>query len=177
MRYVATYLLLGFALAACATNSAKPVPPTVKPGDERLNLTLANYPGPGESNLGALGGKVLLVDFWATWCGPCHEAATAYEKLYQAHKAQGFVVYGVSVDDDTSGIDAFLKEQGVTYPIVLDPAAQKTGPKFELSTIPATVLVDKGGHIRFAHSGYSDEEIAKTESEIQQLLAEPAPAP
>ena len=175
MRYVATYLVMALALAACT--STQPVPPTVKPGAERLNLTLANYPGPGESNLGALGGKVVLVDFWATWCGPCHEAAVAYEKLYQSHKVDGFVVYGVSVDDDTSGIDAFLKEQGVTYPIVLDPGAMKCGPKFDLSTIPAALLIDKGGHIRFAHSGYSDEEISKTESEIKQLLAEPAPAP
>ncbi|MBS2026695.1 MAG: TlpA family protein disulfide reductase [Deltaproteobacteria bacterium] len=173
MRHISTYLVVGLALAACTTT--QPVPPTVKPGDARLNLTLANYPGPGESNLGALGGKVVLIDFWATWCGPCHEAAVAYEKLYQAHKADGFVVYGVSLDDEPSGIDAFLKEQGVTYPIVLDPSGAKCASRFELATIPAALLVDRSGHVRFAHSGYSDEEVSKTESEIKQLLAEPAP--
>ena len=154
----------------------RPQPPSVKPGHDQLDLVLANFPGPGQSNLGALRGKVVLVDFWATWCEPCHEAASGYEKLYTQFHAQGLEVYGVSVDEDTNQVADFLQKQGVTYPILLDPSAQLSQDRFDLAMIPAVLIADRTGKIRFTHAGWDDGELSLLTGEIQQLLAEPPPA-
>jgi cytochrome c biogenesis protein CcmG/thiol:disulfide interchange protein DsbE len=173
MRHISICLFLGL-LTACAT--ARAPQPQVKAGVDRLQLVLNTFPGPGDANLGALTGKVVLVDFWATWCGPCHEAATGYQGLYQRFHARGLEVYGVSLDEDTRGIPEFLREQGVTYPTRLDPGAAVSGQKFGLQSIPAAILADRKGVVRFAHAGFGDEELAQLSIEIEQLLGEPSPA-
>jgi peroxiredoxin len=165
--------LAALLLAGCAHASA--TPPSAPPGKDQLELILPAFPGPGQVNLGALRGKVLLVDFWATWCGPCHEAATAYQKLYVDLRGQGLEVYGVSLDEDASQIPDFLKAQGVTYPIALDPSGAVSAPRFDLGSIPAVLIVDRTGKIRFTHAGFDPGELAQTTSEIRQLLAEPSP--
>ncbi len=172
-------LPLALALTQCAT--PPPPPPSHGQGTsgsaaasgKHLDLVLAHYGSPGQANLGALPGKVVLIDFWATWCGPCHEAARAYERLYQAYRARGLEVYGVSVDDNPEPIGQFLAEQGVTYPILLDPAAQVSGPRFEIDAIPLTVLADKKGQIRFTHHGFEGDAEPQIRAEVEQLLAEP----
>jgi peroxiredoxin len=168
---------LALALAACSAPAAEGHPPPAPAAGQEFKLVLRHHPGPGDANLGALKGKVLLVDFWATWCGPCHEAATAYQGLYARYHAQGLEVYGVSVDEDPKQIDAFVAAQGVQYPILLDPAAQVSGPRYEIDSIPVALLVDKQGRLRFTHRGFDPADMAAVTTEIEQLLAEPAPAP
>jgi thiol-disulfide isomerase/thioredoxin len=175
-------LLLGLGLAGCATpaapNASTSAPevrqnsPFAIKVEGPFELTLPRYPGPGEDNLAGLKGKVLLVDFWATWCGPCHEAASAYQQLYAQLKGQGLEVYGVSVDEDTHQLSDFLAKQGVTYPILLDPAAEVSGPRFDISTIPTTLLVDRAGKVRFTHTGFNDAEWGLINGEVKQLLGE-----
>jgi peroxiredoxin len=159
------------ALAAPGCATAKH-DPGASAQNKELKLVLPNVPGPGDSNLGALKGKVVLVDFWATWCGPCHDAARAYEKLYQRFHADGLEVYGVSIDEDASQIPAFVREQGISYPIVLDQGGDVAQGKFDLSMVPSVMLVDRAGRIRFMHAGFDDAELSRTTSEVQQLLAE-----
>lgn len=152
----------------------RPHPPKVKPGDEQLDLVLPRFPGPGQVNLAELKGKVVLVDFWATWCGPCHDAAVAYQGLYQRYGAQGLEVYGISVDEDPNQIAGFVQQQGLTYPILRDPSAELCAPRFSLNSIPSVLLADRSGKIRFTHAGFSDAELSVLTREIEDLLAEPA---
>jgi len=169
-------LALAFVLAVLTCGCATSKPTTSSVAGTELKLVLPKVPGPGEVNLGALKGKVVLVDFWATWCGPCHEASRAYEKLYQRFHADGLEVYGVSIDEDASMIPAFVQEQGITYPIVLDEGGELAQSRFSLEMVPAVLLVDRSGRIRFQHGGFDEGELARTTAEIQKRLNEPPPA-
>lgn len=165
------YIAICLVLAGCVHAPPPKVPPPA--GPEATKLVLANFPGPGESNLAALKGQVVLLDFWATWCGPCHDAAKGVEKLHQRYGLR-VVVYGISIDDDPADIPEFLKQQGVTYPILLDPGAALAGPRFGLESIPAMVLIDRAGNVRFGHAGFDDAEAEQIVRELDTLLAEPA---
>ncbi len=173
------------ALLGCSTPRSNPAPtappsganpsgPFATPAQTptKLNLVLKHYRSGGEANLGALAGKVVLVDFWATWCGPCHAAAQAYQRLYKEYGPQGLEVYGVSVDDEGAPIDDFINVQGITYPILLDPAAQISAPRFDIDSIPVTLIADRQGMIRFTHRGFEGDSEDEVKREIEQLLAE-----
>ena len=173
--------LLLLAAAACTTAPAtRPdgegraaVPDSAAaPQGKPLDLTLARYPGPGSEHLTAHPGKVQLIDFWATWCEPCKEAAGAYQGLYTQWKDKGLEVVGVSVDDGPDGIPAFIQAHGVTYPLLMDPAAQKSAMRYSIDSVPVTLLVDKQGLVRYRHLGFTKDELAKIQSELQGLLAE-----
>jgi peroxiredoxin len=138
-----------------------------------LSLVLPRFPGPGQSDLSTLKGHVVLVDFWATWCAPCHDAATAFEKLFVQYGKQGLEVYGVSVDDDSDPVPSFLARQGVTYPILLDPSARQSSPRFSIDAIPTTLVVDRKGTVRFIHRGMNTGDLSQITNEVKQLLGEP----
>ena len=92
-------------------------------------------------------GKVVMLNFWATWCTPCREEMPAFQRLYDRHKAQGFVVIGLSVDaEGTSVVKPFVKEYGLTFPIGLDPKMD-VAEKFSVRALPSTFLIDKEGKI------------------------------
>ena len=167
------------ALLACATprsnpSGANPNGPfvTAPQTPTKLNLVLKHYRSDGEANLGALAGKVVLVDFWATWCGPCHAAAQAYERLFRQYGAQGLEVYGVSVDDTGAPVDDFINTQGITYPILVDPGAQVSAARYDIDSIPVTLIADRQGMIRFTHRGFEGDSEDEVKREVEQLLAE-----
>ena len=172
--------LLALLLAAgCATAQPRsdlpPPPPAKSIVGQPLKLVLPHYGSSGDANLGALKGKVVLIDFWATWCGPCHDAAKAYEVLFSELRGQGLEVYGVSVDEDPRFIANFLMDMGVTYPILLDPGADAATGTLGIESIPATIVVDRAGIVHSLHSGFDASTLADTEAELKALLAQPAP--
>lgn len=176
-------LLLAAALlaAGCTTAAPKPAPPpaanawspwgsgTQGPIGQPLELALPGLHG-GTTDLASRKGKVLLVDFWATWCEPCHEAGRAYDKLREQLGPRGLEVYGVSVDEDRAQVESFIRTEKVGYPILLDPAAELGGPKFGISNIPSVVVVDREGVIRFLHAGYDAETLDAVKTELESLL-------
>ncbi|MEK7656566.1 MAG: TlpA disulfide reductase family protein [Elusimicrobiota bacterium] len=170
--------LLAAALAAgCSRDSGPPAPPggSAQAGGSNAaakapSLELKDLSG-RSVRLSDFQGKVVLVDFWATYCGPCHESIPEFEALYRRHRAQGLEVVGVSMDAFTEHIKAFIDEKGMTYTVLMDPEQTTQGP-WGVRGLPTTVLLDRSGRVRNRWTGYDSELKGEIEREISALLRE-----
>jgi peroxiredoxin len=124
--------------------------------------------GGGRVSPSQASGKVLIVDFWATWCAPCKESFPAYQKLLDKFGDQ-LMVIGVSVDDNPKGIPAFVKETGVSFPVVWDKD-HAVSSQYNPTTMPTSFIVDQNGIVRFVHSGFHSGDEKVLESQIESLL-------
>ena len=91
-------------------------------------------------------GKVVLVNFWATWCPPCLEEMPAMERLWRRHRAEDFVLVAVSVDTDPKVVPPFVSQRGLTFPIALDSTMEIT-EKYGVRALPSSFLVDREGNL------------------------------
>ncbi len=121
-------------------------------------------------DLASLRGKVVLVDFWASWCAPCREELPVLERLYRAHAAEGLVIVGVNVDQSASNMTRFLERNPVTFPVVHDDD-HAVAERYEPTTMPSSYLIDRQGVVREVHRGFRAADAAELESEIRALLA------
>jgi len=131
--------------------------------------------GDAPPSIAALRGRVVLLDFWATWCGPCRMLAPRLSAMQARYGAQGLRVVGVTSD---SAEKAALFAQRVTmrYPIAVDPNAE-TARAYDVSALPTLFVIDKRGVVRDVSVGYDEGREAAIESLVQQLLAEPSATP
>lgn len=114
--------------------------------------------------------KVVLVDFWASWCGPCGQSFPAMDELQKKYGPQGFIIIAVNVDEKKSDMEDFLKDHHVSFIVVRD-GKQKLVEKTGISTMPSSFLIDQHGKVVFAHSGFHGNETKKQyEQEIESLL-------
>ena len=134
-----------------------------------INFTLEQYGG-GKVSLTEQKGKVVLVDFWATWCGPCRAAIPQLVRIYNTYKDQGLVVLGISLDQEKDALPKFIKDYNITYPILYDD--QQVAKAYDVQGIPTLVIFDKKGKITFREVGFSDENIATLEQKIKDALAQ-----
>jgi len=114
--------------------------------------------------LSDLKGKVVLLDFWATWCPPCREELPIIEKLHQEFKDKNLVVLGIS-NEDRQTIENFLKNNRLTFPILIDER-EKVGKSYKVVAIPRVLLIDKTGKIRKDILGYNP----KNEEILRELI-------
>lgn len=120
----------------------------------------------------SLKGKVVLVDFWASWCGPCAQSFPALEELHKRYQDRGFVILAVSVDEKKADLEAFLKKRPVSFAVVRD-AEHKLVAAVDVSAMPTSFLVDTKGKVRFRHTGYHGEQTKRQYAdEIESLLKE-----
>jgi cytochrome c biogenesis protein CcmG/thiol:disulfide interchange protein DsbE len=133
--------------AAAYVASLEPPAPSLRPGSEAPAFSLP-VPGAAEVSLQALRGRVVFVNFWATWCAPCREEAPSLERLYRALKPEGFEVLGISIDSeqDAAAIDAFAAEYRLTFPLPRDPE-KRVYDAYQASGVPETFLVDRHGKV------------------------------
>lgn len=124
--------------------------------------------GGGSVTLSQLKGKVVLVDFWATWCPPCRAAIPHLVKMYNTHKEQGLEVLGISLDQQKEGLPAFISENKINYPILL--GNQEVAKAYEVQGIPTLVIFDKKGKIVFKEVGFNEENVSKIENKVLELL-------
>jgi peroxiredoxin len=108
-----------------------------------INFTLTDLNGKSWT-LKDLKGKVVMVNFWATWCPPCQKEMPDLESLYNQYKTAGFVILALSQDDETEKVAPFIVERKVTYPVFLDPG-QKIGKLFEVNGIPKSFVYNRDG--------------------------------
>jgi thiol-disulfide isomerase/thioredoxin len=123
--------------------------------------------------LSSLKGQVVLINFWATWCGPCRKEMPLLEQIQKKYAPLGFTLLGVNVEEDTAMMDTFLKDVPVTFPILLDPA-NGVSKLYDVSAMPSTVIVDRKGNIRYIHHGYKPGDESKYQDMIRQLIRERA---
>jgi peroxiredoxin len=119
--------------------------------------------------MAGLSGKVVIVDFWATWCEPCKKSFPKLQDLNARYKADGLAVVGVSEDDDKGGIKEFANSFGADFPLLWDSDKSIAG-KWEPGSMPATFIIDRKGLVRFMHHGYHDGEELEIEKEVKSLL-------
>jgi len=124
--------------------------------------------------LSSLKGKVVIIDFWATWCPPCREEIPGFIELYKKYKDQGLEIVGVSVDKDEGKLRKFVEGNGVNYPIVTS-TKEVTEAYGGIQSIPTTFILDRQLNIVTKHVGYAEP--AAFEKEIEPLLKAAAPAP
>jgi peroxiredoxin len=91
-------------------------------------------------------GKLVFVNFWATWCVPCREEMPAMEQLWKRHKDQGFMMVAVSVDNDTGLVAPFVRKLGLTFPIALDSKMQAANP-WGVRALPSSFIIDRKGYM------------------------------
>lgn len=122
-------------------------------------------------HIGDLRGKVVLVDFFASWCIPCRKSFPELEALHRQHESQGLVVVAVNVDEERKNADAFLEMFPHSMRIALDPKGT-VAEAFGVSAMPTTKILDRSGHIRYTHKGYTEKALAKMQEQVVALLAE-----
>jgi thiol-disulfide isomerase/thioredoxin len=124
-------------------------------------------------SLESLKGQVVLVNFWATWCGPCRKEMPLLEQIQRKYAPLGFTMLGINVEEDTRQMEQFLKDVPVSFPILLDPA-NGVSKLYDVSAMPSTVIIDRQGRVRFIHQGYQPGDESKYQDLIRQLVRERA---
>jgi peroxiredoxin len=158
-------------LAGCATPPKQS--PTVRA--EQVAFELRDLKG-SVVRTGDFTGKVVLVDFWATWCKPCEASFPFYDDLARKFADRGFVVLGVSVDEEDDVVRQFLERKPVGFTILRDPSGSVPA-RFDLKTMPTAVLIGRDGEVRHVHEGFETQDEAKITRMVEDALSEDAVAP
>jgi peroxiredoxin len=165
------------AAALASTLALAALTPTVAatPAAAGLNAAAPDFTLRGADGrnvrLDELRGQVVLVNFWATWCGPCREEMPHLDALYQKYHKSGFVLLGVNVDDDPRVALATAAKLNVSFPVLLD-TDKKVSKLYDLNTMPSTIVIDRDGKMRFLHRGYRAGTEGDYEQQIRGLLKE-----
>jgi peroxiredoxin len=116
-------------------------------------------------------GNVVLLNFWASWCGPCRKEMPLLNDLHNKYKALGFSVIGVNVEQDSSMAKSFISSYPVDFPILLD-VSNKASKLYDVSAMPTTVIIDRNGMVRHLHKGYQAGDEKAYKKMVRQLLRE-----
>jgi thiol-disulfide isomerase/thioredoxin len=122
-------------------------------------------------DLDQLKGKVVLVDFWASWCSPCKQEIPVLESLHKKYVERGLVIVGINIDNNPKKMNNFLKGTPVSFRIVHDPKT-KIAQRYEPSTMPSSYFIGRGGNLRYVHEGFRKKDGGEIEERIKALLAE-----
>jgi len=134
------------------------------------NFTLKSRTGKN-IKLSELRGEVVMLNFWASWCGPCRKEMPLLEKIHKKYKRLGFTLLGVNVEENSQAAKNYLKDVKVSFPILFD-RTQKTSKLYDVSAMPTTILIDRNGNKRFIHKGYKAGYENDYKKQIKKLLRE-----
>ncbi len=153
-------LVLGSSAFAAGGDAAGPAPSFTL-------TTLAGQPG----GLGEYKGQVVMVNFWATWCGPCQQEMPLLDQMYKKYKPAGFTLIGVNVDKESPAVKELLARKPVSFPVLLDPANQ-VSKAYHVDEMPSSVIIDRKGQIRYVHRGYKPGDENDYQDLIRKLIRE-----
>jgi peroxiredoxin len=158
--------LLAALLAGCATLASA----ATAVGTAAPDFTLRSLGGPN-MRLQEQRGQVVLVNFWATWCGPCRKEMPHLNRIADKYKSSGLVMLGVNVDDDVRNAAEVAAKLGVRFPVLLD-TDKKVIRLYDLNAMPSTLVIDRSGRVRYLHRGYQDGYEDLYDKQIRDLLKE-----
>lgn len=160
MKHFIVTLLLVFTPLALALPATGPA----------ANFTLKSASGENV-RLSEYSGQVVLINFWASWCGPCRQEFPHLDAIHQKYEELGFTVFGVNVEQNRDLADKVLRDIPVTFPILFDDE-NRVSELYDVDAMPMTVLVDRNGDIRYMHKGYKPGYEAHYEKQIRALVRE-----
>ncbi len=154
-------LLLPLASAAGVTGlSGQPAPDFALKSITGENLRLSEFRG-----------EVVMINFWATWCGPCRQEMPLLDELYRRYQKVGFQLLGINIDDDRRSAVKMVRVLGVGFPVLLDER-KDVSRLYDIDAMPATLLIDRTGIVRYVHHGYRSGYEQSYVDEIRELLKE-----
>lgn len=142
----------------------------VAPKEEAPDFTLETLNGPN-LRLEEYRGQVVLLNFWASWCGPCRQEMPILDRIHQRYEDTGFAVLGVNVEGEKAPAQKIVDKTNVTFPVLID-AKQKVSEVYNLEAMPTTVVIDRDGVVRYIHRGYKPGDEAKYVDVVKQLIRE-----
>jgi peroxiredoxin len=134
------------------------------------NFTLKSADG-SNIRLSEYRGQVVMLNFWASWCGPCRQEFPHLDALQQKYTDLGFTIFGINVEQDRTAADKVLRDIPVTFPILFD-SENKVSELYDVAAMPTTVLLDRNGVVRYLHRGYKPGYEVKYEEQIRALVKE-----
>ncbi len=157
-------------IACLLLAAAMPMAYALTASGPAANFTLKDADG-NNVRLSEYRGQVVLINFWASWCGPCRQEFPLLDELHQKYQPMGFTVFGVNVEQERELADKVLREIPVTFPILFDDQ-NEVSEEYDVDAMPATVLVDRSGEIRFMHRGYKPGYEDLYEKQVRALIRE-----
>ncbi len=154
--YVLSLVLLG------SPASAEPAPDFQLRSINNASVSLSDYKG-----------QVVLIDFWATWCGPCKVAMPHIQRIYDENKKDGFVVLSISIDEarTASKVKPYIKSRGYSFEVLLDKETEVVALYNPQKVLPYAVIIDRKGEVAWRHSGYVAGDEKELEEQVKSILS------
>jgi len=159
-RIAAIAATLAIAVPALAGSASAPAPQFTLTARGGRDVSLAQYRG-----------QVVMINFWASWCGPCRQEMPLLESIYKKYNKLGFTLLGVNVEPDSKAADDWLQATPVSFPILYDKES-KVSKLYEVAGMPSTVIIDRHGKLRMLHRGYKPGDENEYLDNIRSLIRE-----
>lgn len=160
-RWIRTAAIAGAMLTVSLVSASTPPAPS---------FTLPSRSGDSVS-LEQLKGQVVMLNFWASWCGPCRQEMPLLDQIHKRYSALGFTMLGVNVEANTADAERWLAETPVSFPILFDRES-KVSKAYNVNAMPSTVFIDRKGNVRYLHRGYKPGDESEYLNQIRALLKE-----
>jgi peroxiredoxin len=151
---------LTLSLPALAGSAGGPAPAFTLASRAGQDVSLAQYKG-----------QVVMINFWASWCGPCRQEMPLLESIYRKYGKMGFTMIGVNVEPDSNAANEWLKATPVSFPILYDRDS-KVSKLYDVAGMPSTVIIDRSGKLRVLHRGYKPGDENEYLDSIRSLIRE-----
>ena len=158
--FAAAFALGALALPALAGAPSKPAPAFDLPSRDGKEVALSQFKG-----------QVVMINFWASWCGPCRTEMPILEKLHAKYKPMGFTMIGVNVEPDSGLAAKWLASTPVSFPILFDTRSE-VSKLYSVAGMPSTVIIDRKGNLRWLHRGYKAGDENEYLDQIRAMVRE-----
>lgn len=163
--WIAVAVLGALALSIAAANVH-----ALSVGARAPEIGLRDLSG-NQVSIASLRGRVVIVDFWASWCAPCREEMPVLNSLHQRYGSRGLSIVGVSQDRNVANARSFVAQHRVAFPVVHD-ASQAVARRYQPPRMPSSYVIDRNGVVRHVHAGFRAADAAALEREVSALLAQ-----
>jgi len=148
------------AVPALGGGSSGPAPTFALPARSGNTVSLAQYKG-----------QVVMINFWASWCGPCRQEMPLLDGIYKKYGKLGFTLIGVNVEPDSKAAESWLQQTPVSFPVLFDTES-KVSKMYNVSGMPTSVFIDKKGNLREVHQSYKPGDENEYLNQIRALMRE-----